>query len=97
MNGDLVRLVSVFKEHLIMDDEEEFLWRVYTAEECKTLLTKYLPILSQKFKTLPNYSAHDENKLHIILKNIDWKIKALEEKERYKFYQDAKEFENLHF
>jgi len=64
-------LVAKFKEHLITDDEYEFLKRYYNEDEAKIRLKKFLKYYHEHSFFFPNYSLLPESE--IIYRNINSK------------------------
>ena len=70
------KLVSTFKEHLIMNDISEFIKRYYTHKESLIRLKKYYDFYSNYSKLFPNYIPLYESKY--IYKNIHKKQKIID-------------------
>ena len=91
-------LVSKFKDHLILDDEFEFLKSYYNYEESNIRLKAFLDYYSQNKRQYPNYSNLKEAKF--IIKNIFNKQEMIENLEnsiqkRQKEKNKAYSIENL--
>ena len=56
------RIVSAFKDNLIINDPTEFLKRYYTKRESKVRLKKYFDYYEEFSKIYPNYTAIHEGK-----------------------------------
>ena len=70
------KLVSTFKEHLIMNDTSEFMRRYYSYKESLIRLEKYYEFYSKYSKLFPNYIPLSESKY--IYKNIHKKQKIID-------------------
>ena len=70
------KLVSIFKENLIMNEPSEFLKRYYIFKESKRKLTKYYEFYNKYSKLFPNYIPLYESKY--IYKNIHKKQKIID-------------------
>ena len=70
------KVVSTFKEHLIMNDTSEFLRRYYSHKESLIRLKKYYEFYSKYSKLFPNYIPLSESKY--IYKNIHKKQKIID-------------------
>ena len=79
------KLVSTFKEHLIMNDTSEFMKRYYTYQESIIRLNKYFDFYTNYSKLFPNYIPLLESKY--IYKNIHKKQKIIDIQHNYPFRQ----------
>ncbi len=79
------KLVSTFKEHLIMNDTSEFMKRYYTYQESIIRLYKYFDFYTNYSKLFPNYIPLLESKY--IYKNIHKKQKIIDIQHNYPFRQ----------
>ena len=70
-----LRIVSIFKDHLIMYEKSEILKRYYKYEESLIRLKKYYEFYSKYSKIFPNYNPLIESKY--IYKNIHKKQKII--------------------
>lgn len=70
------KLVSIFKENLIMNEPSEFLKRYYKCKESKRKLAKYYEFYNKYSKLFPNYIPLYESKY--IYKNIHKKQKIID-------------------
>jgi hypothetical protein len=68
MYNENTRIVSVFKDYLIMDDLTEFMKRWYEEDDSQSRLPKIFKFYSSYSKVTPNYAVLPENK-HL-LKNL---------------------------
>lgn len=80
MYNEDTRIVSIFKDYLIMDDLTEFMKRWYEEDDSQSRLSKIFKFYSSYSKVTPNYAVLPENK-HL-LKNITKKQKAVEERKK---------------
>ena len=70
------KLVSIFKENLIMNEPSEFLKRYYKFKDSKRKLAKYYEFYNKYSKLFPNYIPLYESKY--IYKNIHKKQKIID-------------------
>ena len=70
------KLVSIFKENLIMNETSEFLKRYYKYKDSKRKLSKYYEFYNKYSKLFPNYIPLYESKY--IYKNIHKKQKIID-------------------
>ena len=70
------KLVSIFKENLIMNEPSEFLKRYYKCKDSKRKLAKYYEFYNKYSKLFPNYIPLYESKY--IYKNIHKKQKIID-------------------
>ena len=78
--NDKSHLVSIFKEHLVIDDTGEFLKRYYSKNESKIRLTKFFEFYFLYSKVFPNYTSIYENKF--LYDNIHQKQKMIDLQEK---------------
>lgn len=83
------RIVSIFKDYLILDDLTEFLKRSYDMKEWKERLPKILKFYQSYTNWYPNYAVLPENKY--IFKNFSKKQKVIEEIKQRKLQKQQKE------
>ena len=75
MFNDKTHLVSLFKEHLIMNDRAEFLKRYYLLYESFQRLPKFFEFYDLYSKIFPNYTSIEEGKY--FYKNIQQKQRVI--------------------
>ena len=88
---DRNRLVSIFKDNLIMNDTSEILKRYYIYKESLIRLKKYYQFYSKYSKIFPNYIPLSQSKY--IFKNIHKKQKLIDmqrEAELFRFQLKSK-------
>lgn len=76
LNNDKSRFVSSFKDHLIYDDDNEFLKRYYRLNEAIRKLRSFFEFYKLNSKIFPNYVTLFESKY--LFKNIKRKQKMLD-------------------
>jgi hypothetical protein len=98
--NDKTHIVSLFKDHLIMDDKGEFLKRFYTKKEVGTRLKKFFEFYGLYSRIFPNYTSIEEGKY--FYDNIQQKQKIiniieqkeLEKKMKNKYFVDNNSFDD---
>ena len=94
--NDKTHIVSIFKDHLIMDDKGDFLKRYYTKPEADLRLPKFFEFYELYSKIFPNYTCIEEGKY--FYRNIQQKqkmINTIEKKELEKRIKKNKLMENI--
>ena len=77
------RIVSAFKDNLIINDPTEFLKRYYTKRESKVRLKKYFDYYEEFSKIYPNYTAIHEGKYFYL--NIQRKQRLIDIQEELEY------------
>lgn len=77
------RIVSAFKDNLIINDSTEFLKRYYTKRESKVRLKKYFDYYEEFSKIYPNYTAIHEGKYFYL--NIQRKQRLIDIQEELEY------------
>ena len=77
------RIVSTFKDNLIINDPTEFLKRYYTKRESKVRLKKYFDYYEEFSKIYPNYTAIHEGKYFYL--NIQRKQRLIDIQEELEY------------
>ena len=86
--NDKTHIVSLFKDHLIMDDRGDFLKRYYTKEESDIRLPKFFEFYDLYSKIFPNYTSLEEGKY--FYSNIQQKQKIINIIEQKEFEKKMK-------
>ena len=82
-------IVSLFKDHLILDDCSEFLKRYYMLNESAIRLPRFFEYHETYSRIYPNYTALPESKF--IYKNIHRKQKIIDQQQNQEITNDNKQ------
>lgn len=82
-------IVSLFKDHLILDDCSEFLKRYYMLSESAIRLPRFFEYHETYSRIYPNYTALPESKF--IYKNIHRKQKIIDQQQNQEITNDNKQ------
>ena len=82
-------IVSLFKDHLILDDCSEFLKRYYMLTESAIRLPRFFEYHETYSRIYPNYTALPESKF--IYKNIHRKQKIIDQQQNQEITNDNKQ------
>ena len=74
--NEQIRIVAIFKDHLIYDDDSEFLKRYYYLDESIVKIKKVCEFYDEFSKIFPNYTTLRESKF--MYKNIKRKQKLID-------------------
>ena len=84
LTNSRTRLVSLFKDYLLFEDDSEFFKRYYNGKESKQRIKKISKFLHKEIYIYPNYASLEEGKY--ILSNIIRKQMILNKQKRNKFF-----------